>query len=370
MQDSDCASPSAEAAAVTVLIVAYRAGALLSRCLHSLFASESRLRPGQVVVVDNASPDDAATLAAEQYPGLALVRLHRNLGFAGGNEAGWRWIVQQRPRTRWLLLLNQDTEVEPGFLEPLLTPMRDDARIAATQPKLLLHGTQPALLNSAGNRSHFLGFGFTRGLGQRAEQPQFNQADELDFPSGAAVLLRTAALTNLPGATAGELFDPRFFLYMEDVDLGWRLRLVGHAVRYVPTSVVWHHGRMDVPARHCYHLERNRWWLLLSFYRWSTLLLLLPALVMMELGLLAWATSVGALPAKLRAMGNLLRPSVWRHLSRRRRALQAARQINDRQFMGNFASAVELPGRQPALLRYVGNPLLRGWWMLVRGMVS
>ncbi len=127
-------------------------------------------------------------------------------------------------------------------------------------------------------------------------------------------MLRMAAL-----AQTG-LFDEQFYMYLEDADLGWKLRQCGWEVCAVPASVVRHKYEPNAPTKYYRHLERNRWLLLLTYYKWRTLLLLSPALVAMEMGQVLYAMMQRSLMQKLASWSDLLQPSRWKLLQERRRA--------------------------------------------------
>src|SRR5205823_6165678 len=137
----------------------------------------------------------------------------------------------------------------------------------------------------------------------------------------AAVLLPRAALEEVG------LFDETLWLYHEDLDLGWRLRLHGCRNLLTPLSVCRHHYEWARSTTKWYWLERNRWLVVLKNYRLATLLLLLPMMLLFELGLIALAVKGGWWCEKLRAMGTLLQPRTWTYLARERRRLGRARPV-------------------------------------------
>jgi len=348
---------------VAILIVCYNGRDDLPDCLDALLADDEKTFEKQIVVVDNCSTDDSDQLVEERYPTIHLIRTHQNLGFAGGNNAGWQYIQTHLPNTDAVMLLNQDAIVQRDFLEPLMRVLNQQSDVAAVQPMLLLDGTDPPRLNSAGNRSHFLGFGYTTGYNAPATDAEFNKPRDIDFPSGAAVLCRTAALQSLG------LFDDEMFMYMEDVDLGWKLRQAGRRVCYEPTSRVSHRYRFDSTLRAYQYLERNRLWVLLTYYHIASLILLFPAFIAMELGQLLFALSRGSLAAKLIGYGQTLRPQTLKHLIHRRREAQQNRKLSDRLFMGEFAGRIEFPEGEPALLKLIGNPILNVYWQVARALI-
>lgn len=241
---------------VTVVTVTYDAGELVRTCLDSLAAQRLGDLRMEVVVVDNASHDGTADLVARDYPWVRLVRAPRNLGFAAGNN-----LALHEVRSRHVVLVNNDAVVRPDTVRSLVTAL-DEApdEVAAVAATVLLaqrfrrataaeagaagtvHGPDgtwvpdPAgdvrLVNSTGNEVTTSGYGTDRGWltdAARHAPPR----DVFGF-SGAAAALRVAALRDVG------LFDESFFMYYEDTDLSWRLRLAGYRVEHCPEAVVEH----------------------------------------------------------------------------------------------------------------------------------
>jgi len=241
---------------VTVVTVTYDAARLVRTCLDSL----ARQRLGglrmEVVVVDNASHDETPDVVAEEYPDVRLVRAPRNLGFAAGNNLALRAV-----RSRYAVLLNNDAVADPDAVRALVEAMdaaADDvaamaatvllaARFRAAGPGELeapdaVRGPDgvwlpdPAgdvrLVNSTGNQVRADGFGEDRGW--LADASRHHPARDVFGFTGAAAVLRMSALRDVG------LFDEALFMYYEDTDLSWRLRLAGYRVEHCPGAVVEH----------------------------------------------------------------------------------------------------------------------------------
>jgi len=221
-------------------VVTWNGAHLLPQCLDAVLPEGAR-----VVVVDNASTDDTIELLAEKYPAVQVIRSPNNTGFAGGVAQ-----ALERIDTAVTVLLNNDAEVRPGWLAALLEAL-GPAEVAAAASKLVLPDGR---INSAGGVVSPAGYGHDRGFGQ-PDDVRYDTPAEIMYGCGAALALKTAAVREVGG------IDPRFFLYYEDVDLSWRLRLSGYSVRYVPGAVVVHQHSASTGAGsllHTYYTERNR----------------------------------------------------------------------------------------------------------------
>ena len=236
---------------IRVVIVTFNGRQLLEPCLRALFAG-SRL-PDEVVVVDNASCDDTVAWVARTYPLVRVDRCAANLGFAAANNRAIR-----ASAGTYVLTLNNDTEVAPDALARMASVL-DDAgpRIGAVMPTMVF-AESPDIVACAGLEIFTNGVVRDAGVGQpigvgHEPYPIFG-------PSAGAALYRRAALDDVG------LFDPAFFMYLEDADLAWRLRLRGWGTLAVP-AIVRHKVSATAgygSARKAYYLARNRWWCLLK----------------------------------------------------------------------------------------------------------
>lgn len=238
---------------VTVVTVTYEAADLVTACLDGLAQQRLGGLHMEVVVVDNASTDGTAELVAARHSDVRLLRAPRNLGFAAGNNLALRDVT-----SRVVILLNNDAVPEPDFVRSLVDALDEAApEVAALAATVLLAARfRPAgadernvvtgpdgrwvadrdgttrLVNSTGNEVRTDGFGQDRGW--LADAGRHRPPRAVFGVSGAACALRTDALRDVG------LFDERLFMYYEDTDLSWRLRLAGYRVEHCPGAVVSH----------------------------------------------------------------------------------------------------------------------------------
>lgn len=233
---------------VTVVIVNFNSGALLAECLKHLYAQS--IRPEKIVVVDNDSSDSSAD-AAELFSDVVLYKLTKNLGFAGGNN-----FALERSDTDFIALLNPDAFPEPNWLEHLLAAAAQFPEVVAFGSRQLCNENS-TLIDGIGDRYHFSGLVWRDRHGMR-QLPKDLKLQEIFSPCAAAALYRRQAL-----ADVGQ-FDEDYFCYVEDVDLGFRLRLAGHKSMYVPNAVVRHVGSATTGGQRSdfsvYYGHRNLVW--------------------------------------------------------------------------------------------------------------
>jgi len=212
---------------ISIIIVNYNGRHHLEKCLPAVFTTTGL--EYEVILVDNGSADDSVAWVEEQFPQVRLIATGANLGFGRANLVG-----AHAARGGFIALLNSDTVVTPEWLLHLATPLLVDPAIGTTCSQLRLMA-RPELLNARGGGMSRLGFGYDIDFGAPYE-PELAAGEPVDvlFPSGAAMLLRKQEFLDI-GA-----FDPAFFMYHEDVDLGWRYWLLGRRVVMCPNSIVFH----------------------------------------------------------------------------------------------------------------------------------
>lgn len=344
---------------VAVVVVTYEAERFVENCFGSLRRADFAGVDVEVVAVDNGSRDGTVRLLRERFPEVTVLANGRNLGFAGGNNAGIRRALERG--ADFVYLLNPDTEVTPGFLREALSVARERPEAGAVQSLLLL-AAERDLVNTAGNAVHFLGLGYCA----RFREPAASVPDvpaEIAFASGACVLLRAVALRE------SGLLDEELFLYQEDLDLGWRMRLAGWTALLAPRSVVFHEYAFSRNPEKYYFLERNRALVLLKNLRARNLLLLSPALLAGEIGLSAVALRGGWFRQKVRAWGHLLTPAAWRHVRAGRAVQRSIRRVEDAEIVRFWSGDVVFEGLAGPWLEGFANPVLRLAWRALRPLL-
>ena len=347
---------------VAVMIITYNAQQYLGDLFVSLAKTDYPQDKLHVVVLDNASGDGTAQTIRASYPKVHVITSLENTGFAKGNNIAAAFAQAWNPK--YLVLLNHDTEVGPLWLVNLVRTADSDSTIGIAQSLLLLH-PQKNLINSLGNEIHFLGFGYSRGYREpyRAIEPPSYQATEIPYASGAAMLLRNEVYKKIG------LFDERFFMYHEDLDLGWRARLWGYRIVLAPSSVVYHKYLFSKSITKYYWMERNRFITLLQNYHILTMVLVAPFLLCMELGLLFQSLRKGWWREKLRVYQYFLKLENWHAILSARKEIQRNRVISDREATRLFTGRIWYQEIHSPLLTYIANPFFNTVWWILRKMI-
>ena len=352
--DRDRAAAERRAAAAlsaraSVVLVNYNGRHHLEKCLPAI--ERAGPAPREVILVDNASSDDSVAWVRANHPAVRVLPMGANLGFGEANRRG-----ALEARGDFLVLLNSDTEVEEGWLPALLAPLCEEPEVAASCSTLRLLGT-PELLNGLGGGMTRLAYAFDHGyrfpyVPWTPESGEPARRDVL-FPTAAAMAMRRREFFELGG------FDPAFFMYHEDVDLGWRLWLLGRRVVVCRDSVVRHafggtsrvekglDWRLKLGVRHAVrsvlkHVEPRE---AASVLRWHAVLLARAGAWRLLAHVAAW--NLAHLPGTLR-----------RRFDLRRRATRGSAELRSR---GLVTRALH-PPPPPEPPRFRGGPA--GAWIV------
>ncbi|GHF77982.1 GT2 family glycosyltransferase/glycosyltransferase involved in cell wall biosynthesis [Amycolatopsis bartoniae] len=258
---------------VSVIVVNYRGASDTITCLRAL-ADDLDYPRLEILVVDNASGGDDVARIKAALPDVKLIESPTNLGFAGGCNLG-----AKQAQGSVLAFLNNDARPHPGWARAAVAALAADPTVAAVASKVLdWDGTGTDFVDAG---LTWFGMGYKRHAGRPvAEVPsgEHETAKDVLFATGSAMFVRAGVFAELGG------FDERFFMFYEDVDLGWRLNLRGWRVRYVPESLAYHrhHATMsevDAPdtGRETFLLERNALAALYKNVSDETLAKVLPA---------------------------------------------------------------------------------------------
>ena len=213
---------------VNLFVLNWNGRDLTLDCLSSL---EKIIYPNvKVYIIDNGSSDNSVTAIRNQFPDYEIIGLPENYGFSRGNNAGFELIKQKSDYT---IFLNNDTIVDPNFVEPLINAMESNSTVKQSTPKIFYADNLDYIWFGGGKVS--LWAGWIRHLGIRQKDSmQFSFNRNVDYATGCCVCMRTVDFESIG------MFDESFFMYGEDVDLSLRFRKQGGQILFVPESKIWH----------------------------------------------------------------------------------------------------------------------------------
>ncbi len=336
---------------VSIIIVTYCSSTYIQACIDSLLQTSYTAK--EIIVVDNHSQDNTLHILSKYKENLHVESLDQNIGYAGGVSKGIKIA-----KGEYICILNPDTLVAKGFLEPLVAKMESDSLCASCQPAVFL-SSDPHKLNLTGKVTQYLGFDWITDY-KSAHVPAIRQIYSW---SGSAILLRHEALTETRG------FDPIYFMYYEDSDLSWRFQLYGFTQWFIPESHVFHDYKF-IPQeaqslkKKIYYLERNRLMTVFKNYSVKTLLLIILPMMLMEMGMFFSCLMYGAFREKVKSYGDL-----WKlrsHIQTERKIIQSQRKIPDKEILRHFVLSIDFELFQNPVVRWIVNPILKGYGHVLR----
>jgi len=314
---------------VSVIIVNYNGREHLKECLSSgLGQSYGNF---EVILVDNCSTDGSAEYVQRNFPKVKVVKNSENLGYGGGNNIGFK-----NARGEYIVVLNPDTVVDKDWLKELVKAIQQRPNVKMVTSKVFLYH-DPKRINACGNDIHFTGLVFSRGLGEK--ENHYTKEEYVVAPSGCSFLVPRELIEEI-GFFDTELSNHWLF---EDTDLAIRLQLRGYKCLFVPSSKVYHKFALKMDPQRYFMLERGRYLLLLKNFRRSTLILLLPSLMLTEA--LTWGYTLYQkrknIFFKVMAYNWMLKNL---HIILKKRAkVQKLRNVGDEEILGLMTWKISIP---------------------------
>ena len=302
---------SIEFPAVSILILNWNGAADTLECLDSL--KKIDYPSYEIIVVDNSSSgDDVNIIKSKCNDSVTVIKNDQNLGFAEGNNVGIRYILANR-ESKYIFLLNNDTTVKVDFLSQLVKVAEADSSIGMVGPEIHLYDRPEKIHSRGGVINLYTGWHFVGGSFHR---PPYNDDSKfiLNYYSGAAVMIRTEVIKKV-GA-----FDPDYFYYTEDVDLGYRIFRAGYKIVCARKSIIYHKEGRSVGGnirnpKTAYFETRNALLFVRKHGRWCHLMVFVPVLLLkMVYDLLKF------FPDEKKVLGSRLR-GLWWHVTNRRNNL-------------------------------------------------
>ncbi|MFX1593130.1 MAG: glycosyltransferase family 2 protein [Promethearchaeota archaeon] len=258
---------------VSVLILNYNGIDHLEECFNSL--SQLTYKNVEIILIDNNSQDNSVNFIRENYPNVNIIKLNKNFGFTGGNNAG-----ASQAKGEYIVLLNNDTIVDKNWLTELVRVAQKSKNIGVVGSKIYNYYNREFIDYAGSCCDKYLR---TDHIGRNLNDNKFlDFENETFYACGAALLIKRELYKKIG------LFDPLYFIYCEDFDLSWRTWLAGYKVMYAPKSFLFHKiGQVleDLSPRKFFLHERNRLRTLLKNYELKSILKILPLYLVKRIGM-------------------------------------------------------------------------------------
>ncbi len=342
---------------VSAIVVNWNGKDILSECLQSLLKQEYENL--EIWVSDNGSEDGSQAMMKELYPSVHLLENGQNLGFGSAVNRALK-----KAQGDYFLFLNNDLELKSDCVGQLVDLLESDNEIGAAIPKILYHRdaqeyspNDSTVINSFGVVVNYTGVSYPNLIGQQ---------DMKDLPltetaCGGIFMFSREVYEQVGG------FDEDLFLYHEDHDLSWRIRLGGWKLMVTPKSVCTHHYDFNKGVQKFYRSEKNRLHILLKNMECKTLLMIFPALIFVELAQIVHALMHGWLGLKVKSYFEIL--GQFAQIARKRRQIRSFRTVSDKEITRLYRGTIAVSGMKNPLMDYVLSPLLSAYWKLIRGWI-
>ena len=232
----------------------------------------------EILLVDNGSTDGSVKYFSEQYPDIEIIDNKNNMGYAEGNNVGIRKAMKNG--ADYVLLLNNDTVVDPVFLDEMVNVAQSNPNIGFAGPKVYYYNynQKKDVINFAGGKlDMWKGKTYHIGL-NKVDNGQYDEIKEVDYVEGSCLLLRKEVINKIG------LFDPSYFAYWEENDLCMRGHKAGYISIFVPKAKIWHKiAASNTNNKKIYYLTRNQFWFIKRYAAWYKYLIFLLCFFIFQL---------------------------------------------------------------------------------------
>ena len=321
----------------------------------------------KILAAQNAETRRGASLL-----GFEIIRNKTNDGFAKGvNDCIRRALAQGFD---YIAVVNIHTAIEPSYISELVKVTESDDTIGVVQARMMLdlHSTRSGQaekdrISSLGNITHFLGFGYCSHYGEKWSENKFKISGSkfqvpIFYPSGSSMFFKGEVLEKVG------LLDEEYWMYNEDQELGWRIWLAGYRCVLAPRAVMRNKYEFRRSIEKFYWMDRNRINAILQCYRLPTLLLILPAFIIMETGLVLFSLKTGWFKEKTLVWKYFLTPAKWAYIGAARKRNQSLRKVKDRDIVKMISGRIWYQEIEDWRLRLI-NPVFDLYWNAVRKLI-
>jgi len=352
---------------IGIILVNYKeyARRFLAECRDSLRAQNYQKELIRVYIVDNASSDESFNYLKKNYP-EAKVIARPDGNYAAANNAGIKAAIEDG--CEYFVIANMDTKFDPDWLVELAKAIESDPEIGIAQSKILLYPQteeewKNPKINTLGNLIHFMGYGGNSFYGHPDSEHKIEGCLEISYASGCALIMKKEVFEKIGG------YNEEYFMYHDDVEISWKTRLAGYKIVLAPKSVVYHKYEFNRSIKMIYYMERNRYFVVFSYYHILTLILLLPMLAVIELGMLIFSIKNGWFEARKNLYLYFLKISNWQKILKFRREAKKIRKISEKEAVASFAGKLMSAKIHDSIFERIVNPCMDIYWKIIKKLI-
>ncbi len=332
----------------------------LSACIGSIRQQDYEGEM-KIFMTDNKTSPESFLFLSKTVPEAELVLNQGNDGFAKGVNDSIRLALFQN--FDYIAVISIHSTIATNYISELVNVLESDKKIGVAQALVLMPDKK--IINSLGNETHFLGFGYCNGykddLGSK--NLDFNSVHEIFYPSGASMIFKKEILEKIG------LLDEEYWMYNEDQEIGWRLRLAGYKCVLAPRAQMYSSYEFLRSIQKYYWMDRNRILVILECYHILTLTLIFPVLIIMELGLILFSLKTGWFKERIKVWKYFLTLRTWIYIIRARKRNQKLRVVRDREIIKLISGRIWYQEVDDWKLRFI-NPVFNFYWSIVKKIVA
>lgn len=315
----------------------------------------------KVFITDNKTSAESFEFLSKTAPEAELILNKYNDGFAKGVNDSIRQALSQG--FEYIAVVSIHSVLDKSYITELVRLAESENNIGVIQALVLMGNGKT--INSLGDATHFLGFGYCTGYKKNLENTDvFSERYKyMHYPSGASMFFKRAVLEDVG------LLDEEYWMYNEDQELGWRLWLAGYKCFLAPRAIMYSEYEFKRSIKKFYWMDRNRILAILQCYHVATLLLILPAFLIMEAGLVLFSLKAGWFKDKLRVWKYFLNPKTWFYILRARKRNQSLRKVKESDIVDLLSGKIWYQEVDDWKLRFI-NPIFNVYWILVKKIIK
>ena len=334
---------------VTAIIVNWNDKDVIIDCIQSLL--EQDRNQIDIIISDNGSEDGSVDSLRRRFPSIKIIENRKNLGFGSAINRGL-----SLAKGDYLLFLNSDLKLHSKCVGELVKLLESDSNAGGAIPKIL-HIDQQNTINSLGVLINYTGIAYPNLLGQKDP----NWTKPFESACGGIFMLRREVYETVGG------FDEDLFLYHEDHDLSWRIRLAGWHLKVIPQAIMYHHYKFNKGVQKYYSSEKNRLYLLLKNMEVKTLALICPALIIVEFSQWFHAAIHKWFLLKMKSYFEIL--TLLPRILTKRKKQKHLRKVPDKEITRIYQGTLAVSGMDNPLLTYLLSPALNTYWKIIRHLI-
>ena len=334
---------------ITAIIVNWNDKDVIVECIQSLLDQDKN--EIDIIISDNGSKDGSIELIRARFPSITIIENGENLGFGSALNRGLAVA-----KGDYLLFLNSDLKLNPMCVGELVKLLESDSNTGGAIPKIL-YINQKNTINSLGVLINYTGIAYPNLLGQK--DPGWEKPFE--SACGGIFMLRKEVYETVGG------FDEDLFLYHEDHDLSWRIRLAGWSLQVAPQAIMYHHYKFNKGVLKYYSSEKNRLYLLLKNMEIKTLALISPALIIVEFSQWFHASIHKWFLLKMKSYIEIL--ILLPRILAKRKKQKHLRKVSDKEITRIYQGSLAVSGIKNPLLNYLLSPMLNVYWKMIRHLI-